>query len=460
MWFWYLTIQLDCIIAYSIYSITCVVYIHSLSVLPSITLSKPICCDQPLSHSSADTEDKPSDETKLLCKPRSKKPKTMPLAPEDWMSHLKIMDYNRNIVKHLPKFSQWHTSYILASDVKDKKFPWQVLTKIQNVASHHSHFSAWWSGATTLRSGPNQTTKVMCLLPHLDCPYLALCATLKGAGPHLFSNMVRAQTLEENPKPIASTNSTNFRLLECQGASTALTRATFGGLTVSMLSGSKTVDSKSQCQPEHTTSLATTGNKFWAPPRGTLGDGMTRHLSGLMNWWQTWELDGCCLWTHSHCSIVIKMGWSPRKKWVCLADHWQRLPWLVCQVPTLKQCCSYPEKQWSKWVEGLSKDVEMTFGILMSCSKFWRVVSEWEEWRLQIGFGVHLSTGFWSKMERTQSGTTNWQWMLGWIQNLQTTQLKETGILQAHRSGFQSMWCIIVNLQLVRLDSIGALRLD
>ena len=93
-------------------------------------------------------------------------------------------------------------------------------------------------------------------------PPFSLFSMVKGAGPHLFSNMVRAQTLEENPKPIASTNSTNFRLLECQGALKALTRATFGGLTVSMLSGSKTVDSKSQCQPEHTTSLATTGNKF------------------------------------------------------------------------------------------------------------------------------------------------------------------------------------------------------
>ena len=33
-------------------------------------------------------------------------------------------------------------------------------------------------------------------------------------------------------------------------------------------------------------------------------------------------------------------------------------------VPPLKQCRTHPERRWAKWVEGLRKDVEMTFGTL------------------------------------------------------------------------------------------------
>ena len=48
-----------------------------------------------------------------------------------------------------------------------------------------------------------------------------------------------------------------------------------------------------------------------------------------------------------------------------IVDNGYYLKWLVT-VPPLKQCWTYPEKRWSKWVEGMRKDVKMTFGILKS----------------------------------------------------------------------------------------------
>ena len=35
-----------------------------------------------------------------------------------------------------------------------------------------------------------------------------------------------------------------------------------------------------------------------------------------------------------------------------------------CMVPPLKHCRTYADKRWSKWLEGMRKDVECTFGIL------------------------------------------------------------------------------------------------
>ena len=73
----------------------------------------------------------------------------------------------------------------------------------------------------------------------------------------------------------------------------------------------------------------------------------------------------CCQQTPSPCFIAKQTGQLLTRHftgiWLILNNGC--LDWSVT-VPPLKHCQTHAEKRWSKWIEGMQKDVECTFGIM------------------------------------------------------------------------------------------------
>ena len=321
--------------------------------------------------------------------PRPKRRKQMPKARE-WMTHQQITDGNGNRVKKLsPRDTPWFVSHVLSPNLENKNFHVRFRNRFR--MQHHSFLTllgwvkqsddfAKWTSAKTVANVSASPVELLLLgsLRYLGRGWtfddleestaisreVHRCffhVFIKWGSDHLFNRFVKAPSHSEDPTD-------SFKEFETAGMPGCI--GSTDACHVGMLN----------CPSQ--LSLHNSGFKMNMPTRTfNLTANHRRRIlsttSGHPGRWNDKTLvrfdefvtsvkDGRVLPNNVFTLLSLdKDGMVVEESfsgvWLIVDNGCLR--WSVT-VPPHKHCRTCPEKRWSKWVEGIRKDVECTFGIL------------------------------------------------------------------------------------------------
>ena len=303
------------------------------------------------------------------------------------MGHQWMRDGNGNVIRCEPEFSQWFTTYLHDPALEDKNFHKKFrhrfrmkhssFCKLLGMVKEDECFKSW-----TRKAGPTKPSPIGLLLLG-TLRYLGrgwtfddleeqtsisaevhrkfLHVFINWASTTLFHDMVTTPSLVEDPTDsfhefevagmpgcIGSTDACHVGMLNCPHA----LRLVNNGFKLSM----PTRTFNLTCNHRRQILSTTTGHP------GRWNDKTLVRFDSFVNDVKNGKV------LPSNTFTLLKrdsQGNVVEKKlsgvWLIVDNGY--LEWSVT-VPPHKHCRTYPEKRWSKWLEGMRKDVEMTFGIL------------------------------------------------------------------------------------------------